>query len=137
MVFGTLYLKKVLSDQFTTQLLYLWIIYATSIAFNFYYNYFLVVLKGRGLILHNNYIIIVSKLLYLATLYIMLTYDFGLVALVMANVVSSLSVRILGKIYYLDQKTKRRINEIKQSSDRKSTRLNSSHTDISRMPSSA
>mgnify|MGYP003339125158 CR=1 FL=1 len=53
----------------------------------------------------------------------------------LTQIETALAAEIIYNVDFVELKT--RLNRLIEQEDRKSTRLNSSHTDISRMPSSA
>ena len=65
--------------------------------YNFYYEYILVFIRGRGLIFEMNRLMIVSKSVQIISLYVLILLGWGLLSLVVANFLSTFILRVLGK----------------------------------------
>lgn len=93
---GSIYIYLVV-DCLTTSVIISWLLFIVSVIFNFYYEYILVFIRGRGLIEEMNKLIIISKGIHILTLYILILLDLGLLSLVISNFISTLVLRVLGK----------------------------------------
>lgn len=109
--FGIMYINSVIKNSNLNQkyIIYSWIIYVLSIAFNFYYYYYTPLLLGRGLIKESHKTIVYSKIFYVFFSYIGLLMGYGLLGIAVANLLSSFINRISSYIYFYDKDIKDKI----------------------------
>lgn len=118
-IFGTLgsiYIKSLIQGNENLNLdviMYAWIIYIFSLAFNFYYYYFTPMLLGRGLIKESHKTIVFTKIGYLGIAYILIQFNYGLLGIAVANLVSSFINRVSSYKYFYDKKIKKKLEKIK------------------------
>lgn len=101
---GTLYIYYV-TKKFTTieNSLFIWILYSISIFFNIYYSYYNSLLLGKGLIMESKKALVYSKLTYVFLTFLFLFLDFGLLSIVIANLLSPFVSRYLSyKFFFTD-----------------------------------
>lgn len=95
---GSFYMYLTLKDDFTVNNVITWIIYVFCIGLNFHFNYLLSLLRGLGYIGDYNMNVIISKVLYIVTLYILIFMGLGLLSLVFASIVNTMVMIILAHI---------------------------------------
>lgn len=95
LTFGTWYIYH-FTEGFTlvNNTLPLWFFFSFSIAFDFYYKYFVPLLMGKGLITELNKIELYSTLVRIAVLFVLIFAGLGLWALVISSFVRLLIVRL-------------------------------------------
>lgn len=108
---GSLYIYSIIED---IHVLYIWLFYACSVSFNYYYNYINVFIRGRGLISLNNRLIIISKSFFLFIVFLLVKMDFGLWALVIANFISTFLFASLGKYYFYDAELRKNLATVNE-----------------------
>lgn len=119
-IFGTLgsiYIKSLIRGNENLNLnviMYAWIIYIFSLAFNFYYYYFTPMLLGRSLIKESHKTIVFTKMGYLGISYILIQFNYGLLGIAVANLVSSFINRVFSYKYFYDKKIKKKLEKIKR-----------------------
>lgn len=109
---GSPYLYFSLGSKFSSYILLLWFIYSLSLAFNFYFSYYLSFIKGQGLITKYNLLIIFSKSFYIVVLLVAIYLNFGLFSLILANLANILVTVILGTNIYLSNFDKEKLKSI-------------------------
>lgn len=77
-----------------------WTIYILSTVLNFFYSYYNALLIGRGFVKEFNQITIISKLIYLTFATIGLLCGYSIIAIAVANLISSIVNRILANSYF-------------------------------------
>lgn len=87
-----------------------WLLYIVSLVYSFYYNYILIFIRGRGLISELNKLIIISKAVYLLSIFILIFCDLGLLSLVIANFLSTIIMRIVGEHYVLNKNERQKLS---------------------------
>lgn len=89
LVFGSLYIYK-LTNNFTLipNMWLIWFIYIVSIYFNIYFLYYNSLLLGRGFIKEYQKAIILTKCLYIGISILLLLSGWGLLSIVIANMIS-------------------------------------------------
>lgn len=102
LTFGTVYLYFTLKDDFNMKYICFWGLYLVSVASNFYVNYLLSFLRGLGYINDYNINVIISKSVYIGTLYMFIINGTGLLSLILATffntiVMIVLAYRVLNK----------------------------------------
>lgn len=117
---GSLYIKTLIQGNKNLDfniIMFAWYIYIFSLAFNFYYYYFTPMLLGRGLIKESHKTIVFTKIGYLCIAYFLIQFNYGLLGIAIANLVSSFINRISSYKYFYDEKIKKNMEKIK--SDKK------------------
>lgn len=102
---GSIYLYYVIDTSFC-DIAIPWILFIVSTIYNFYYNYIIVFIRGKGLIAEQNKLLIISKGFQILSLFILLLCNLGLLSLVISNFLSALLLRELGRKYVLDEEDK-------------------------------
>ncbi len=81
-----------------------WILYSISVAFGFYCLYFGSILQGRGYIRELNQVTIINKCVYIALVFVLVSNDFQLWSIAIANAISAIVQYITGYLFaYKDQ----------------------------------
>ena len=103
--FGNYYIFTIIKDvDNSLQIFIAWIIYALSLCINFYFYYYTALIKGKGLIGEAERITVISKLSFLFICYILFYFNFGLITLAIANLVSIFILRLFSrKIFYTSE----------------------------------
>ena len=114
LTFGTLYMYRA-TDGFTSvdNSLIIWILYSISTFFNFYYLYFNSLLTGAGKVREGNIATILSKSTYMLICFVLLFTGFGLLSVVIANLVSPFVQRYYSYIKFYDKELREGINDEK------------------------
>lgn len=110
---GTPYIIHATQDSGIDDIIVIWLFFSVSTAINYYYNYVIIFLRGRGRISQCNNVIIISKVIYILFVYILICCGFNLWALVIANVASAFIGRVIGNIYFWDKYLIDRFDEYK------------------------
>lgn len=118
--FGSIYIIEVTSN-ISCDLIISWIMFVVSIIYNFYFNYILIFIRGRGLIEEQNKILIISKGAQILTLFVFVLCGLGLLSLVISNFISTFIMREMGKRIMLDDNEKREIDRYDSYKDLTST----------------
>lgn len=109
-ILGTKYIWSIVGDLNNyKQIMAAWFIYIISASFNFYFYYYTPLLLGRGLIKESHKTIVFSKLLGISLSIIGLLLGYGLVAVSISNLLSSLMNRVLSHRYFYDDKLKEKL----------------------------
>lgn len=87
--------------------LLIWLIFSFSIYFNIKFSYYSALLLGRGQILESKLVIIFSKISYLLFVIISFIFGYGLIGLVIANLIQPFVLRFFSKKYFFDSKIKK------------------------------
>lgn len=89
LTFGTLYMYHVTS-AFTTVdgSLQIWLLYAVSMYFNLYFLYYNALLTGAGMIVESKKAMIFAKIMQIFITFLLLYLNFGLLSVVLANLIS-------------------------------------------------
>lgn len=88
----------------------IWIIYSISVFFNVYYVYYSSLLVGRGLIMESKKAMIFQRIFYIILTYTLLIIGFGLLGVVIANLLSPFVGRFLSYRYFYDKEIRDKIN---------------------------
>ena len=111
---GSYYVLCVIKGVDTIPNLYIvWGVFCLSSYFNMYYSYYGVFLESKGLIKERNKAQIISKLAYVVIVVALLLLNFGLLAVVIANLLSPFIFRILANKIFFTGDVKRIIGENK------------------------
>lgn len=113
---GSIYLFFAIKD-FDLSIAISWILFIGSLVYNFYYNYILIFINGRGLVKENNRLIIISKSIYVISLFILIYCEVGLLSLVVANFLSTFVFRFLGKRIAFDDELKALLSPYQEYND--------------------
>lgn len=117
---GSLYLYKVLGQQFTGEVIIAWIVYVLSVFFNLFYGYWSSLLQGIGAVAERNKMTVYAKCVQIIIAVVLLVKGYGLLGFVISYGLSGLSLRIIGRFYFykytkaLSLKTKILPGEIKE-----------------------
>lgn len=114
--FGLLYINNLLKQNTSINrnlVLLAWIIYVSSLAFNFYYYYYTPLLLGRNLIKESHKTIVLTRITYILIAYFLVSYNFGLLGIGIASLLSSFVNQISSHLYFYDKKIKYLLNNIK------------------------
>ncbi|MGL5125356.1 MAG: hypothetical protein ACRC6U_05135, partial [Fusobacteriaceae bacterium] len=104
---GTFYLKKITSQDLDLKnILLAWNIYTVANVLDFYYYYYTPLLLGCGKIKESNQTLVYSKIAYLIIAYIGLSLNYGIVAVAIAQLVSSIVNRVSSHIYFYTENLK-------------------------------
>jgi len=95
LTFGSLYMYKA-TEGFTnvSNSLIIWILYSVSTFFNFYFLYYNSLLTGAGKVRESNIATILTKSTYIVICFCLLFAGFGLLSIVIANLVTPFIQRI-------------------------------------------
>lgn len=99
---GSFYILHATKGIGSDGILLTWLFFAFSTAFNYYYGYVLIYIKGRGYISLYNKVILLSKVSYLVIVLLLILCGFGLWSLVVGNFVSALLSRFYGLYKFYD-----------------------------------
>ena len=157
---GTYYLWTVLKNYKgpQTEIYIAWVVLCAICTYTIYTQYLDCLLQGRGFVKRSKQIVIIGQSVYIVIAAAFIMAKFGLLAIISAQAISVFLIRILVSKSFFTKEIKEALhnaiprprkevldaiypNAIKIGltwiGDRKSTRLNSSHPRLSRMPSSA
>lgn len=100
LLFGTIYIHEVLKtyEGNHTQIYISWILFVLINTYNLYTLYYETLLMGKGLIMRAKQIIIIGQITYLLIAGLFIEMGFNLIAIVSAQVVSVILIRLLS--YY-------------------------------------
>ena len=106
-VLGTWYVY-IVTDGFTlvSNTLLVWSIFCLSSYFNIYYLYFNAFLQGKGLIKENKQAQVYSRVVQVAITFIMLFADYGLLSVVVANLIAPFVFRFFAYKHFYSPKIK-------------------------------
>lgn len=110
--FGTIYIAYSLKEHYSNSVLLVWLLFVLTISMNFYFGYLLPFVKGRGKISEYNLIVIVSKSGFLLVLFVFIYLNVGVLSLVIATFVNSISTIILSNRAFLNHEEKSKISTI-------------------------
>lgn len=92
---GTIYLYFTLRDDFNTKYVSIWWLYLVSVASNFHFNYLLSFLRGLGYVNDYNINVIISKSIYIGTLFVLIIAGAGLLSLILATFFNTMIMIVL------------------------------------------
>lgn len=109
---GTVYIHHV-TDGFTNvrHSLAIWVIYSVSVFFNIYFVYFTSLLTGRGLIKESKIAMIAQRLAYICLTFTLLLTGFGLLGVVIANLLAPFVGGLLSYKMFYDAEIKARLSD--------------------------
>lgn len=98
---GTVYISYV-TEGFTLvkNSLAIWIVYAFSTFFNLYYNYYLSLLVGKGMVMESKKAMMASRITYILLVIGFIYAGFGLLGVVVANLIAPLVLRFLAYRFF-------------------------------------
>lgn len=104
---GTVYIYHV-TDGFTNvhNSLIIWIVYSASVYFTVYYSYLGSLLSGRGLIKESRIATIVSRIFQITMTVVFLLIGWGLLGLVISNLISTFIYRFMALRSFYDDEMK-------------------------------
>lgn len=115
LIFGSLYLNYIIEIFHNFKLLSTWILFAIVISFGYYVNYYIIIIRGKGLITLNNIIIISSKIIYLLVLIIAIEIGLGITSMVLALGASVIIQIIICSSQYLNKEEKKELSNLNTS----------------------
>lgn len=112
LTFGTLYMYHVTS-AFTTvdSSLQIWLLYAVSMYFNLYFLYYNALLTGAGMIVESKKAMIFAKIMQIFITFLLLYLNFGLLSVVLANLISPFLSRWYSYRVFFTDKIKETFSE--------------------------
>ncbi len=110
--FGTLYIYNV-TQGFTNihNSFIIWMIYSFSTFLNIYYSYYTSLLTGKGLIMESRKAMVYSRLIYIVLTFLFLFLDFGLLGVVLANLLAPFVNRYVSYYYFFTPEIKEMIKQ--------------------------
>lgn len=112
--FGNYYIFSIIKNYSNfLEMFVAWILYILSLCLNFYFYYYTALIKGKGLIGQSEKITVISKLSFLIVSYILFWFNFGLITLSVANLISILILRFLSKKIFYTLEIKEYLKELK------------------------
>jgi O-antigen/teichoic acid export membrane protein len=115
---GTVYIYNI-TNGFSSinNALLIWVIYSISVFFNMYYAYYSSLVNGRGMIAEHRKSIVYSKLAYTIIILLLITFNFGLLSVAIANLVAPFIARYVLYHYFFDKDIKSRWKKFKQTGE--------------------
>lgn len=118
---GTLYIKHVTKEMNQSKYIIAWLIYSVAIFLNLYYSYWEPFLRGVGAIKEGQKALVISRCLQIIISLIGLNLGYGILAVVIAYLVSGITLRQVSKKYFysydnIGQKLKENQQKINNSS---------------------
>lgn len=113
---GTFYISKLLIDyQYEKPEIYIsWFILCVVSSFNLYTFYYDSLLQGKGLIKRSKQIIIIANISYFIFAVLLIFCGFGLIAIVSAQALSVLIIRVLSYRSFYTIELKQQLNSVKE-----------------------
>jgi O-antigen/teichoic acid export membrane protein len=109
---GTFYfsllLQKYRGNHSTTWIA--WILFGILIAYQLYTYYYYALLAGRGQIKRSQQAIITGQSVRIVIIYVMVLLNFGLIALVVGQIVGDLVIRTMNYLFFYDKNTKAQLD---------------------------
>lgn len=93
----------ILTTNNVNNVLIAWSIYTISSCFSVYYCYYAGFIMGRGLIYQYQMIVIASKIIYIFISVLGVIFNYGIIAIAIANMISVIFSRILENIIFYDK----------------------------------
>lgn len=111
LTFGTWYIYKVTDGfQSVTNSLLIWLLFSLSVFFEIFYSYYTALLSGKGMIMESRKAIVYSKIVYVILAFIFLYLGFGLMGVVIANLIAPFVNRVYSYRYFFTKELKRKID---------------------------
>ena len=122
---GTFYLRHLLQsyEGDTTEVYIAWGILCFINSYSLYTFYYDSLLQGKGLIKKSKQITIIGQCLYLLVAGVLIVFGFGLIAIVSAQAVSVIVIRLLSNRAFFTAETKMRLSEAEERSSKKIIRV--------------
>lgn len=109
--FGSAYIYYVTEGFTNIKLSFsIWLIFSFSTFFNIYYAYYNSLLEGKGLIMESKKAMIYSKTVQVVLTFILLLLNFGLIGVVIANLIAPFVGRYISYNYFFTKEIIREIN---------------------------
>ncbi len=104
---GTYYVYTV-TDGFTVveNAVLVWVVYAISVFFNVYFNYYTSLLTGRGLQMEQKKALMASRILTIVLTYVLIFSGAGLLGVSIANLIAPFIARWMSYHYFYDKELK-------------------------------
>lgn len=117
---GTFYIYKVTNGFVSVKYsLIIWLIFSLSVFFEMYYSYYTALLVGKGMIMESRKAIVYSKIIYVILTFILLYLGFGLMGVVVANLIAPFFNRIISYRYFFTTDLKSKIDSFVISKEEK------------------
>lgn len=101
LIIGTYYIHGITQEYSDHDyILFSWVCYLFVSVINFYFYYYNPLLLGRGMIREQNFVIVVSKVVYLVLSFFSLILSFGLLGIVISLFVSIIVDRFLARNFW-------------------------------------
>jgi O-antigen/teichoic acid export membrane protein len=111
---GTLYINRVTQGfSLVSNSFVIWLVYSVSVFLNLYYTYLNSLLIGKGAIKESRKATVYSRMFYLCMAYFLLLFGFGLLAIVIANLLAPFLQRFLAMKYFYTEKIKNNLPKCK------------------------
>ncbi|MBE6287645.1 MAG: polysaccharide biosynthesis protein [Mediterranea massiliensis] len=122
---GTWYIY-IVTDSFSNvdNSFIIWILYSISTFFNIYFYYYSSLLTGSGQIKESKQALLANRLGYIILAYVMLLMGWGLMGVVLANLISPFLGRVLSHYYFYRPELRDIINNIKVTKEEKKELFN-------------
>lgn len=118
--FGTLYIYHV-TNGFTNidHSLSIWLLFSLGTFFNIFYSYYASLLIGKGLIKESKKAMVYSRLVYIILTFVLLYSGFGLMGVVLANLIAPFVNRYISYRYFFTQELNDKIKDYNISKNEK------------------
>lgn len=110
---GSYYIARTTQDSGIDNTILLWLCFAFSTAFNYYYGYVLIYIRGRGEITLSNVVTLLSRISYLLIVLVLIVGGFGLWSLIIGNFISAFISRFYGLYKFYNKELKDELKKIK------------------------
>lgn len=109
--FGTFYIYVVTNGFIKVDhSLLIWIIFSFSTFFNIYYSYYNSFLLGKGLVLESKKALLYSRIIYIILSVLFLLLGFGLIGIVIANLIAPFYNRFISYNFFYTTELKAKLN---------------------------
>lgn len=110
LTFGSAYIYEI-TDGFSSvkNSLFIWLTYCVSIYFNMYFAYYSSLLNGRGMVTEYRKSLVYSKICYTIIALLMLFFNFGLISIVIANLITPFVVKYFSHNFFFTKELKEKI----------------------------
>ena len=110
--FGSWYVYKATNGfESVDNVLIIWLVFSFSVFFEMFYSYYTALLVGKGLIMESRKAIVYSKLVYVILAFLFLYIGFGLLGIVVANIIAPFFNRFIAYRYFFTEELKSKIDE--------------------------
>jgi O-antigen/teichoic acid export membrane protein len=118
--FGTAYIYKITNGFITVKhSLFIWITYCISIYINMYFAYYSSLLNGRGMVTEYRKSLVYSKIAYTFIALSLLLCDFGLLSIVIANLITPFIVRYFSHRFFYNEELKEKLKGYEATNEEK------------------